>query len=120
MLSGIKPGWLSRGRVIPTEQRAQISAALKGRKQTPGAIERRRAGLIGRIMTLETRAKLSAIHKAKALERGHPTHCVHGHFYDEANTIRERPGKISCRTCRNDRKRAKRAAARMMCVEVGV
>lgn len=35
------------------------------------------------------------------------THCVNGHPFDAANTVRARLGR-NCRTCRNDRKRRAR------------
>ena len=56
----------------------------------------------------ERGAKISAALKALPTRRG-PT-CPHGHPYDDTNTLIEKSGKYVCRTCRNGRKRAKRAA----------
>lgn len=42
------------------------------------------------------------------------THCPAGHEYDETNTARHQDGRYHCRTCANDRKRAKRAALRLL------
>jgi hypothetical protein len=39
------------------------------------------------------------------------THCPHGHPYDEENTLHYN-GKRFCRTCKNDRNRARRKATR--------
>lgn len=58
-------------------------------------------------MTSEVRAKISASLKAKF------TRCIHGHPFDDANTLIEKcTGKRVCRTCRRERKKAKRAAQR--------
>lgn len=40
------------------------------------------------------------------------THCPQGHAYDETNTYWIKRGGRACRTCTNDRKRARRAALR--------
>lgn len=39
------------------------------------------------------------------------THCIHGHPFDDANTIHTNKGTRRCRTCKNANERARRAAA---------
>lgn len=43
----------------------------------------------------------------------HITHCIRGHEFDDANTSRDPQGNRRCRTCTNQRERAKRAARRI-------
>lgn len=40
------------------------------------------------------------------------THCPQGHLYDETNTMLDKYGNRSCRTCHRERERARRAALR--------
>lgn len=45
---------------------------------------------------------------APAAENARKTHCIRGHAFDEANTIIQRSGKRSCRTCVNEAQRRNR------------
>jgi group I intron endonuclease len=56
------------------------------------------------VMTPEVREKIRQTLLAKR-----PTHCPNGHDYGEHGRP-TKAGKIECRTCRNDRKRLKRAS----------
>ena len=52
----------NKGKKMPVAAIAAMSAAARGRKQLPAHIEARRLGMLGHIVSTETRAKISASH----------------------------------------------------------
>jgi group I intron endonuclease len=101
-------------REMSEETRRKISLAVKAgltpeRMEKVWAAARERVARVGgprtgQSPTAETRAKIRA-----ALTRAN---CAHGHPFDESNTLIDKRGKKSCKTCRNGRKREKRLALR--------
>lgn len=89
--------------------KAKIRATLTGYKHTAETRKKMSESGKGRVFSAEHRAKISAALKGRATRRG--THCPHGHAYAEHGRETS-SGKIECRTCRNERKRAKRIAVR--------
>lgn len=57
------------GPVLPMETRAKLSAALKGRPQSPEHRAKRAAAQIGRRHSPETIAKMSATHRGKKQQK---------------------------------------------------
>lgn len=92
--------------------RAAEHARIRRLSETPEQRERRlrtkRGGdYKGRECTPEKAAKISAALKGRT-RRG--PNCPNGHPYDEVNSRVTKYGKVECKTCRNERKRATRLA----------
>jgi len=60
--------------------------------------------------TRSVNARRGRAYSPEVMARRAPTHCPHGHAYDEANTLVSRQGWRRCRTCKLDQQRQRRAA----------
>jgi|SRR5580700_4878603 group I intron endonuclease len=105
-----------RSRREITKEQARQRRAARTPEQREESIARKReeyAANLGRPlipqcdrMTDDVRARISATLKAKRT-----THCPNGHPRDDVHLRVTNSGKIECRTCRNERKKAKRVAS---------
>lgn len=74
--------------------RARLSASTRGKPKPPGHGAKVAAALRGRMLSAETRAKMSA-----ASPKAKQTHCERGHEFTAANTNVRANGTRQCREC---------------------
>lgn len=93
------------GRMTRAALRSAHRAAIVGKPHTPEHCAKISAGLVGRPVSDDTRAKMSAARTAYYAMRPKPTHCPHGHPYDARNTFHRADGRYMCRECGRQRSR---------------
>lgn len=107
---------LHSGKTLSLEQRAQISARFKGRRQTEE--QKRKSGDgVRASWTPERRAAQAERSRAMAASRPLKTHCKHGHPFDGDNLYVKPNGARGCRTCLREQQRVRKQTKRMAGVQ---